>query len=96
MIDFNMKKMKALADRVIIKQDKQKLQTESGIFIPENQKKRPGTGVVFMVGKGLEHSPITLKKGDKIIFNTASTTKLTFNKEEYLILRESDVLAIIK
>jgi len=96
MIDFNMKKMKAIADRVIVKQDAQKLQTDSGIFLPENEKERPSTGTVVVIGKGLEGSPITLKVDDRVIFNKNSTTKLTFKKEDYLILRESDVLALIK
>ena len=86
--------MKALADRIIVKQDKQETKTKSGIFIPEDQKKRPSTGTVVAVGRGLENSPITLKIDDKIIFNAHAATELKHNKEEYLILREADVLAI--
>ena len=79
-----------------MKQDVQKLQTDSGILLPENEKERPSTGTVVVIGNGLEDSPITLKVDDRIIFNKNSTTKFTFNKEDYLILRESDVLALIK
>jgi len=94
MTDFNMKKMKALADRIIVKQDKQETKTESGIFLPDDQKNRPSTGTVVAVGRGLENSPVTLKVDDRIIFNANATDELKHNKEEYLILREADVLAI--
>tara|TARA_B110000238_G_scaffold133326_1_gene143673 strand:+ start:811 stop:1095 length:285 start_codon:yes stop_codon:yes gene_type:complete len=94
MIDFN---MKAIADRVIVKQDVQlDTQTDSGIFLPKNEKERPNTGTVVVIGKGLEGSPITLKVDDRVIFNQNATTKLKFNNEDYLIMRESDVLALIK
>ena len=84
-----------LADRVIIKQSDAETTTTSGIIIPDNAQEKPQKGIVKSVGKGTKENPITLKVGDTVLYSKYGGTELQFQGEDFLIMRESDILAII-
>jgi chaperonin GroES len=88
-------KITPLADRVIIKQSDAETTTTSGIIIPDNAQEKPQKGIVKSVGKGTKENPITLKVGDTVLYSKYGGTELQFQGEDFLIMRESDILAII-
>ncbi len=85
-----------LADRVIIKQAEAETTTASGIIIPDTAQEKPQKGSVVAVGKGTKENPITVKVGDTVLYSKYGGTELKHEKEDYLIMKESDILAIIK
>ena len=85
-----------LADRVIIKQEGAETTTASGIIIPDNAQEKPQKGTVIAVGKGTKDNPMTVKVGDKILYGKYAGTELKYNGSDYMIMKESDILAIIK
>ena len=85
-----------LADRVIIKQEEAETTTASGIIIPDNAQEKPQKGNVIACGKGTKDNPIAVKVGDNILYGKYTGTELKYEGEDYLIMRESDILAIIK
>ena len=85
-----------LADRVIIKQAAAETTTASGIIIPDTVQEKPQKGNVISVGKGTKDNPITVKAGDTVLYGKYSGTELKHQEEDYLIIKESDILAIIK
>jgi len=92
--------IKPLADRVLVKASKAEEKTASGIIIPDTAKEKPMQGEVLAVGKGRvaddgKVSPLEVKVGDKVLYGKYSGTEVTFDGEEYLIMRESDIYAII-
>ena len=92
--------LKPLADRVIVKPLEAEEKTAGGIIIPDNAKEKPQKGEVIAVGPGKIADNGTkivmeLKKGDKVLYGKYSGTEVTVDGEELLIVRESDVLAII-
>jgi chaperonin GroES len=88
-------KITPLADRVIIKQSEAETTTTSGIIIPDTAQEKPQKGIVKSVGKGTKENPITLKVGDTVLYSKYGGTELQFQGEDFLIMRESDILAII-
>jgi chaperonin GroES len=88
-------KITPLADRVIIKQSDAETTTTSGIIIPDTAQEKPQKGIVQSVGKGTKENPITLKVGDTVLYSKYGGTELQFQGEDFLIMRESDILAII-
>ncbi|WP_185872632.1 co-chaperone GroES [Blattabacterium cuenoti] len=88
-------KIKPLADRVLILPDQAETQTASGIIIPDTAKEKPQKGTVIAIGQGKKNEPITLKKGDRVLYGKYSGTELKWEEKEYLIMRESDIIAII-
>jgi chaperonin GroES len=88
-------KITPLADRVIIKQSDAETTTTSGIIIPDNAQEKPQKRIVKSVGKGTKENPITLKVGDTVLYSKYGGTELQFQGEDFLIMRESDILAII-
>ena len=88
-------KITPLADRVIIKQSDAETTTTSGIIIPDNAQEKPQKGIVKSVGKGTKENPITLKVGDTVLYSKYGGTELQCQGEDFLIIRESDILAII-
>ncbi len=78
-----------LADRVVAVREEAKTQTASGIYLPDSSKEKPVTAVVKAVGADVKH----VKIGDKIIYKEYSTTDLTIDRVEYLIVKEEDILA---
>jgi len=93
-------KLRPLEDRVVIKRYESEEKSEGGIYLPETAKEKPQKGEVVAVGEGKlldsgERSTMTLKKGDKVLFGKYAGTEVTVGKEEYVIMRESEVLAKI-
>ncbi len=85
-----------LADRVIVKQEEAETTTASGIIIPDNAQEKPQKGKILAIGKGTKENPITVKVGDTILYGKYAGTELKYEQEDYLIMKESDILAIIK
>tara|TARA_B100000900_G_scaffold287972_1_gene247001 strand:- start:15276 stop:15557 length:282 start_codon:yes stop_codon:yes gene_type:complete len=89
-------KIKPLADRVIIKQAEAETKTASGIIIPDTAQEKPQKGTVIAVGNGTKDNPITVKEGDSILYGKYAGNELKFEGEDYLIMKESEILAILK
>lgn len=83
--------IKPLADRVVAVREEPKTKTASGLYLPDNAKEKPVLAEVKAVGPDVK----TLKPGDKIIYKEYSTTELTIDKVEYLLVKEEDVLATV-
>ena len=88
-------KIQPLADRVLIEAAPAEEKTASGIYIPDTAKEKPQQGVVIAVGKGKKGEPLTVKAGDKVLYGKYSGTELTHEGQEFLIMREQDIFAII-
>jgi chaperonin GroES len=92
-------KVAPLADRVVVKALEDTEQMRGGLFIPDTAKEKPQQGEIIAVGPGRYEKnvrvPMEVKVGDKVLYGKYSGTEVTINTEQYLILRESDVLAIV-
>ncbi len=86
---------KILADRVLIKPDAAESITKGGIIIPDTAKERPLTGKVIQAGPGFTEAPMTVKKGDNILYRKDAGSEVNFKDEVYLIMLERDILAVI-
>ncbi|OQX86349.1 MAG: co-chaperone GroES [Candidatus Omnitrophica bacterium 4484_70.2] len=94
-------KIKPLGDRVLIKPSEEKERTKGGIVLPDTAKEKPQEGKIVAVGEGRKTEdgktiPLTLKVGDRVLYGKYSGTEITIDGEEYLIMREEDVLAVIE
>jgi chaperonin GroES len=94
-------KIRPLHDRILVKREEEKEVKKGGIIIPDTAKEKPQEGKVIAVGGGKVNEdgkkiPLDVKAGDKILFGKYSGSEVTLDDEEYLILREEDVLAIIE
>jgi chaperonin GroES len=94
-------KLRPLHDRIIVKRTEEEEKTTGGIIIPDTAKEKPQQGKVIAVGKGkmLENgkvNPMTVKKGDRVLFGKYAGTDIKIDGEEHLIMREDDILAIIQ
>ncbi|MBT8252624.1 MAG: co-chaperone GroES [Flavobacteriaceae bacterium] len=87
--------IKPLADRVLIEPMEAETTTASGIIIPDTAKEKPQKGKVIAVGPGKPDEPMTVKKGETVLYGKYSGTELKLGAKDYLIMRESDILAII-
>ena len=85
-----------LADRVIIQQAEAETTTASGIIIPDTAQEKPQKGIVIAVGKGTKENPMTVKSGDNVLYGKYAGTELKYNGSDYMIMKETDILAIIK
>jgi chaperonin GroES len=94
MADSNLK-IKPLADRVIIKPAEVEQKTKSGIIIPDTAKEKPQRGTVLAAGPGKKDEPTTVMVGDTVLYGKYSGTEINIEGEDYLIMRESDILAIV-
>ena len=88
-------KIKPLADRVVVSPLEAETKTASGIIIPDTAKEKPQKGTVAAVGSGTKDEPITVKVGDTVLYGKYSGTELKLDGTNYLIMRESDILAIV-
>jgi chaperonin GroES len=92
-------KVSPLADRVVVKALEESEQMRGGLYIPDTAKEKPQQGEIMAVGPGKYEDgklvPMGVKKGDKVLYGKYSGTEVTIDGEQLLILRESDVLAII-
>lgn len=94
-------KLQPLADRILVKRLAEETTTKGGIIIPDTAKEKPAEGEVTAVGPGKVNddgtrAALELKKGDRILFGKYSGTEVKIEGEEYLIMREDDVLGIVK
>lgn len=94
--------IRPLHDKIIVRRDEAQSKTASGIFLPESGKERPKSGTVEAVGTGALNTetgariPLTVKKGDKVIFTSYAGTEVKLDGEELLIMSEDDILAVIE
>lgn len=99
MASQNATKLSPLADRVVVKALEETEQMRGGLFIPDTAKEKPQQGEIVAVGPGKYEDgklvPMTVKVGDKVLYGKYSGTEVTVDNEQLLILRESDVLAVI-
>ena len=87
--------IKPLADRVIIEPSAAEEKTAGGIIIPDTAKEKPSKGTVVAVGPGTKENPITVKNGDSVLYGKYAGTEISYEDNDYLIMRESDIVAII-
>ena len=90
-----MSKIQPLADRVLVKPVAAEEKTISGIIIPDSAKEKPLRGEVLAVGKGTRDEEMVLKAGDQVLYGKYAGTELEYEGEKFLIMRQSDVLAIL-
>jgi len=88
-------KIKPLADRVLIEPKPAEEKTASGLFIPETAKEKPLEGTVIAVGPGTKEVDMEVKAGDKVLYGKYAGTEIHSNGKDYIIMRQSDILAII-
>jgi len=93
-------KLKPLGDRVVVKPSESEEKTKSGIVLPDTAKEKPQEGEVIAVGDGRlddqgKRIPLDVKVGDKIIYSKYGGTEIKLDQEEYLILNERDILAVV-
>jgi chaperonin GroES len=94
-------KLRPLQDRILVQRVKEESTTKGGIIIPDTAKEKPAEGKVVSVGNGKvgddgKRVALEIKKGDKILFGKYSGTEVKIEGEEYLIMREDDVLGVIE
>lgn len=87
--------IKPLADRVLIQPSEAEVKTTGGIIIPDTAKEKPQKGTVVAVGPGKKDEPMTVKEGDVVLYGKYSGTEITVDGNSYLIMRESDIVAIV-
>ena len=93
-------KVRPLGDKILLKRVEAESKTKSGIVLPETAKEKPKRGTVIAVGDGKlldsgERAKFQVKKGDEVIFASYAGTEIKIDSEEYLVLSEDEVLAII-
>lgn len=92
--------IKPLADRVVVKASDEPQKTKGGIVLPDTAKEKPQEGKIVAVGEGKKNDDgkvvaLSLKVGDKVLYGKYSGTEITVDGEEYLIIKEDDVLAVV-
>lgn len=87
--------VKPLADRVLVEPAAAEQRTAGGIIIPDTAKEKPQKGTVVAVGNGKKDEPLTVKIGDQVLYGKYSGTEINIEGKDYLIMRESDILAVI-
>ena len=93
-------KLKPLSDRVVVKPEEAEEKTASGIILPDTAKEKPQLGKVVAIGKGKTSDSgdiikMDVKVNDKVLYGKYSGTEITFDNQDLLIMRESDILAIL-
>jgi len=88
-------KIKPLADRVVVEPESAEEKTAGGIIIPDTAKEKPQRGKIVAAGKGTKDEPITVKIGDSVLYGKYAGTEIALNGGDYLIMRESDIFAVI-
>jgi chaperonin GroES len=87
--------IKPLADRVLVKPDEAETKTASGIIIPDTAKEKPQRGKVVATGNGTKDEQMVVKENDIVLYGKYSGTEIELEGEKYLIMRQSDILAVI-
>jgi len=92
MAEFN---LKPLADRVLVEASAAETTTASGIIIPDTAQEKPQQGIVIAVGAGKPDEPMTVKVGDLVLYGKYGGTEIIHEGKDYLIMRESDIYAVM-
>jgi chaperonin GroES len=87
--------VKPLADRVLVEAAEAETKTAGGIIIPDTAKEKPMRGKIVAAGPGKKDEPTTVKVGDTVLYGKYAGTEITIDGKEYLIMKESDIYAII-
>ena len=87
--------VKPLADRVLVEPSEAETTTATGIIIPDTAQEKPQKGTIVATGDGKKDEPLTVKVGDTVLYGKYSGTELKYEGKDYMIMRESDILAII-
>ena len=87
--------LKPLADRVVIEPKEAETKTASGIFIPDTAKEKPQQGTVVAAGPGKKDEPMEVIVGDAVLYGKYAGTEVTVDEKKYLIVKQSDILAIL-
>lgn len=95
-----MAKIRPVGDRVVVKPSAKEEVTKSGIVIPDTAKEKPQEGTVIAIGSGRlldngDRSPIDVREGDRVLYAKYGGTEFKLEGEEYLVLKESDILAVV-
>ena len=89
-------KVRPLADRVIVKLEKNEAKTAGGIIIPDTAQEKTQTGTVVAVGPGTEKEAITVKNGEKVMYDKYAGSQVKIDGEEHLILKMADIIAVVE
>lgn len=87
--------IKPLADRVLVEPKEAETKTASGLYIPDTAKEKPQEGKVIAAGPGKKDEPVEVKVGDEVIYGKYAGTEVTVEGKKYLIVKQSDILAIL-
>jgi len=87
--------IKPIGDRVVVEAAPAETKTASGIYIPETAQEKPQKGTVVAVGSGKVDEPLTVKVGDQVLYGKYAGTEITYDGKEYLIMRETDIYAVL-
>lgn len=87
--------IRPLADRVVIEPKEAETKTASGLFIPDTAKEKPQQGKVVAAGPGKKDEPMEVKVGDEVLFGKYAGTEVSVDDVKYLIVKQSDILAIL-
>ena len=87
--------IKPLADRVVIEPQEAQTKTASGLFIPDTAKEKPQQGTIVAAGPGKKDEPMEVTVGDVVLYGKYAGTEVTVDDKKYLIVKQSDILAII-
>ena len=88
--------IKPLADRVLVEPKEAETKTASGLYIPDTAKEKPQEGKVIAAGPGKKDEPMEVKVGDEVIYGKYAGTEVTVEGKKYLIVKQSDILAILE
>ena len=88
--------IKPLADRVLIEPKEAETKTAGGLFIPDTANEKPQQGIVVAVGNGKKDEPMELTVGDTVLYGKYAGTEISVDGKDYLIMRQSDVVAVLK
>ena len=88
-------KIKPLADRVLVKPDPAEEKTAGGLIIPDTAKEKPLAGTVVAAGPGTDEVKMEVKAGDKVLYGKYAGTEITHDGETYLIMKQSDIFAVL-
>ena len=87
--------IRPLSDRVLVEPQEAQTKTASGIYIPDSAQEKPQQGKVIAVGQGKKDEPMEVKEGDVVLYGKYAGTEVTFEDKKYLIVKQSDILAIL-
>ncbi len=88
-------KVQPIADRVLVEPSAAEEKTAGGLYIPDTAKEKPQRGTIVAVGAGKKDEPMTVKAGDTVLYGKYAGTEVSIDGKDYLIMRESDLFAII-